>query len=152
MLHVEAIIRPHAVGEEGAGSSPAELVRDYRADQDVAFELETGADDRLDARDRRHDAALVVMGAHAPDPAILELTAIGIDAPAAHLNPRIHVAVEHQARAAAAANQAADRLAAALAALRRMRHLHHLHFEAEIPQVAGQMIRERAFLEGGARN
>ncbi len=79
VLHVDAQIRPHAAAQQRPGPGTAELVRDHRTQQDVALEPCAGANDGLDAAEGSGDAAFVVVGAHAPNPAVLELGAIGVD-------------------------------------------------------------------------
>ena len=152
VLHVDGKVRAQALLHERACPGTAELVRDHRRDDDVAAQAHTRADDRFHRADGSHYAALVVVRAHAPHPAVLELRAVRVDTPAAHLDAGIHVAVQHEARPAARAAQARDRLACPLARLGPVGDLHHLHVEAEVGHVVSQMIGERALLEGGARN
>jgi len=87
-----------------------------------------------------------------PHPSVLELGAVGIHAPAAHLDAGIHVAIQHQARSAARAAQAPDRLARRLARLGPVRDVHHLDVEANVRHVVRKVIGERALLERRARN
>ncbi len=109
-------------------------------------------DDRLDAAERRGEAALVVMRPHAPDPG-RPRTWRHRDRPTSrHLDAGIHMAVEHQARAAADAAQDAHRLPAGDAGIERMRHIHHRHIEADIGHPLGQMIGDLLFLERGTRD
>src|SRR5262249_48230126 len=83
-------------------------------------------------------------------PAVLELGAVGIHGPAAHLDAGVHVPVEHEARPAARALQPADRLARALAGLGGMRDLHHLDREPGVRHVAREVVGQRALFERGA--
>src|SRR6267142_99528 len=147
VLHVDGEVRAQALGHQRARAGAAELVGHHRGDHDVAAQADAGADDRLHGADRRYHAALVVVGAHAPHPAVLELGAVRIHAPAAHLHAGIHVTVQHEARPAAGAAQAPDGLARRLAGLGPVGDLHHFHVEPEVGHVGGEEIGDRAFLE-----
>jgi hypothetical protein len=127
-------------------------VRDHGAQQHVALEPCAGADDRLNSAKGRGETALVVMGAHAPDPAVLELGAIGIDRPSGHLDARIHMTVEHQRRTAAGAAQHAHRLPALRCRIEGMLHIHHRHVETDIAHPLGEMVGDRLLLERRAWN
>ena len=147
VLHVDGEVGAQPLLHERARAGAAELVRDDRRDHDVAAQTDAGADDRFHGTDRGDDSTFVVVSAHAPHPAVLELGAVGIHAPAAHLHAGIHVAVEHEARPAARAAQAPDGLARRLAGLGPVGNVHHLHVETELGHVVGEEIRDRAFLE-----
>ena len=151
VLHVDGEVGAHTLPHERARARAAELVRHHGADDDVAAETDTRAEDRFDGADGGHDAALVVVGAHSPHPAVLELGAVRIHAPATHLHAGIHVAVQHEARPAARSPEARDRLARRLAGLGPVGDLHHFDVEADVGHAVGEMIGERALLERRAR-
>ena len=88
----------------------------------------------------------------APDPAVLELRPVGVDAPAAHLHPGVHVAVQHEGRAAPGAAQPADRLPAGDGRVAGARHLHHLDLEPDPGHVLGEVVGDLLLLEGRAGN
>ena len=152
VLEVDAQVRGDAVREERPGTRPAVLVGDHRADEDVARESRARTDDRVDRVHHRGDAALVVVRPHAPDPAVLELRAIGVDAPAAHLHPGVHVPVQHETRSAPRAGEPADRLPADDGRVAGTRDVHHLDLEPDAAHVLGEVIRDRLLLERRARD
>src|SRR5207247_7377770 len=121
-------------------------------DDYAAAETDSAAHDRCDGSEGGHDAALVFVGAHSPHPAVLELGAVRIHAPATHLHAGIHVAVQHEARPAARSPEARDRLARRLAGLGPVGDLHHLDVEADVGHAVGEVIGDRALLEGRARS
>src|SRR4029450_2776225 len=108
--HVDAQVRLDPVPQQRSGARAAELVGDHGRHQDVALEAGPRTNDGLERADGGDAAALVVVGAHAPNPTVLELGAVRIDAPAAHLDARVHMAVDEERRAAAASFEAADGL------------------------------------------
>src|SRR5439155_1325152 len=105
-----------------------------------------------DGADGGDDTALVVVRAHAPHPPVLELRAVGIDRPPAHLHPGVHVPVQHETRPAAGAGEAADRLPRLLAWLGGVGHLEHLDLQADVRHVVGEVVRDPLLLDGGAGN
>ena len=152
VLEVDAQIRGDPVREERPGARAAVLVGDHRADEEVAREPCARTDNCVDGVHHRGDAALVVVRPHAPDPAVLELGTIGVDAPAAHLDPRVHVPVQHETRPAPRAGEPADRLPADDGRVAGARNVHHLDFEPDAGHVFGEEVRDRLLLEGRARD
>ena len=152
VLEVDAQVRGDPACEQRPGARPAVLVGDHRAHEHVPPEPRARPDDRVDRAHHRRDAALVVVRPHAPDPAVLELRAVGVDAPAAHLDPGVHVPVQHQARAAARAGEPADGLPAGDRGVAGARDVHHLHVEADAGHVLGEVVRDRLLLERRARD
>ncbi len=147
MLHVDAQVRLHSVIEQGPGARPPELVGYHRRDDDIAAQADAGADDRLDGADRGNAAALVVMRAHSPDPAVLELGPEGIHSPPRHLGAWIHVSVEQKGGPSSAAAQTPDRLPALLRRILRMQDLHHFDLEADVRHRVGVEVRDFSLLE-----
>src|SRR6202022_1839651 len=87
--------------------------------ENVALEANARAYDRFERTNRGDAAALVVVRAHSPDPAVLEFRGIGVDGPSAHLDARVHMTVDEKHGSTAGALEPADRLAAVLFGIKR---------------------------------
>ena len=142
----------YAVLQQRARAGPAQLVRNHRAHEHVALESRSGLHDCLHGADGGDDAALVVVRPHAPYPAVLELRAVRIDRPPAHLHTGVHVPVEHETRPSPGAGEAADGLSRRLAGLGGVRDLEHLDLQTDVRQVVGEEVRYPLLFEGRARN
>ena len=152
MFDVDAVIGADAFAQERPRPRAADLVGRHRAHDDVALEFDAGRDQPLDAADGGGQAALVVLGAEAPQPAVVELPFVGIDGPSGHGHVGVHVAVEHQAGAAAGALEGGDGLARLERLVPGVGDLHHLDGEAHVSQVPGQVVGDLVLLEQLARH
>src|SRR5262249_26065927 len=117
----------------------------------VALEPKACPYDGLQRTNCGHAAALIVVRAHSPDPAVLELCDVGVDGPPAHLDAGIHMTVDEKRWSPAGAFEPADRLAALALRIEWMRHLLHLDLQAHVGHVVGIEVCDVALLESRAR-
>src|SRR5262249_42447294 len=85
-------------------------------------------------------------------PTVLELGAVGVDGPSAHLDPWVHMTVDEESRPPAVTLKSADGLAAHLLRVEGMRHLLHFHFESDARHVVSVEVGDVAFLKRRTRN